>query len=337
MTRSLGAAAQLALLAAVLAYPWLVPGFWVYQIGAQSLVLGTIALSLSFLAGYGGMVSLAQVTVAGLAGYTIALTSPNGVGLGVPLPWPWRVGAALAVGTLAGTFVGLLALCTRGIQTIMITLAIAVGVFYLTQQNHSVFNGFTGFNRVVPPTVMALDFGLPLPFYYLSAGVAIAAYAGLWHLARTPFGLALQGLRDSPRRLAALGFHPPSHGVAAFAVAGFVAAAGGVLSVWYFQRISPGSIGIGPSINILVIAVIGGLGHPLGAFAGALLFTIINNFAIDLIDRERFNTLIGLTFLVVVLLSPDGLVGLWRRARSTAAAGPRWRDAVTATTKAQGE
>src|SRR3546814_6173682 len=83
--------------------------------------------------------------------------------------------------------------------------------------------------------------------------------------------------------------------------------------VWFNGRISPGSIGVDVVIDILVIAVVGGLRHPVGPFVGAIAFVLLENFAIDLIDRERFNTVIGLAFLLVVLFSPDGLLGLWNR------------------------
>ena len=78
-------------------------------------------------------------------------------------------------------------------------------------------------------------------------------------------------------------------------------------------RISPGTIGVDVVIDILVIAVVGGLRHPIGPFLGALAFVLLENFAIDLIDRERFNTVIGGAFLLIVLFSPDGLLGLWGR------------------------
>ena len=66
-------------------------------------------------------------------------------------------------------------------------------------------------------------------------------------------------------------------------------------------------------INILVIAVLGGMRHPIGAFLGAIVFVLLQNFAIDLVDRERFNLVIGGVFLAIVLFSPDGLLGLWAR------------------------
>ncbi len=76
------------------------------------------------------------------------------------------------------------------------------------------------------------------------------------------------------------------------------------------------SIGTSWLINILVIAVLGGLRHPIGPFLGAIVFVLLQNFAIDLFDRERFNLVIGAMFLAIVLFSPDGLLGLWARLRA---------------------
>ena len=80
--------------------------------------------------------------------------------------------------------------------------------------------------------------------------------------------------------------------------------------VWYNGRISPGTVGLGAMINILIIAVLGGMKHPIGAFIGAIVFVLLQNFAIDLVVRERFNLVIGGVFLAIVLFSPDGLLGL---------------------------
>ena len=116
----------------------------------------------------------------------------------------------------------------------------------------------------------------------------------------------------------ALGFSVTAHRVAAYAVAGFLAAVGGVLFTWYNGLITPGSVGTSWMINILIVAVLGGMRHPIGPFIGAVVFVLLQNFAIDLIDRERFNLVIGLVFLVIVLFSPDGLLGWWDKLREWA-------------------
>ena len=303
-------------LALLLAYPFIATPFFTFQIGAQALALGLIALSLTFLGGYGGMVSLAQMTVAGFAAYLVAIfgSSSNAV---ISLGWPWWLALvfALVLATLLAAAIGWLSVRTEGIYTIMITLAVGVAFFYLAQQNYTLFNGFQGFSKIAAPTVFDLDLREPVPFYLLVLACSLASYFFVKHLIRTPFGIALQGIRDNPRRMASLGYNVTAHRVGAYAVAGFLSAVGGVLMVWYNGRISPGTVGVGAMINILIIAVLGGMKHPIGAFIGAIVFVLLQNFAIDLVDRERFNLVIGGVFLAIVLFSPDGLLGLWMQLR----------------------
>lgn len=292
-------------------YPLAVNQFWAVQIGANALILGVIALSLMFLAGYGGMVSLAQMTIAGSAGYMIGIFGVNSAGLG--LGWPWWAAVLMALGfaTLFAAAIGWISVRTEGIYTIMITLAIGVAFFYFTRQNYAIFNGFNGFAGLKPPVVFGVNWRDPAPFYYLTLAVAGVAYLAVLYLSRSTFGLSLQAIRDNPRRANALGFNVRLHRVVAYALAGFIAAFGGIELVWLNGRISPGTIDVGRLIDILVIAVLGGLRRPIGPFIGAIVFILLQNFAIDLIDRERFNTVIGATFLLIVLFSPDGLLGQW--------------------------
>ena len=149
-------ARHVVVLALLLAFPWFATPFLTYQIGAQSLALGLIALSLTFLGGYGGMVSLAQMTVAGIAGYLMAILGTSAVAE-ISLKWPWwlAVPLAIAAATVGATFIGWLSVRTEGIYTIMITLAVGVAFYYLCLQNYSVFNGFQGFQQVYAPTVAA--------------------------------------------------------------------------------------------------------------------------------------------------------------------------------------
>ena len=132
---------------------------------------------------------------------------------------------------------------------------------------------------------------------------------------RRPFGLVLQGIRDNPRRIAALGYNVALAPHRRLWLRRLPRRSGGVLSTIYNIGISPGQISTHATITILIMAVIGGLGHPIGAFIGALIFTLVDTFAASIYDRDRFNTLIGLVFLVVVLASPDGVVGLAAQAR----------------------
>jgi len=305
---------HIVLAALLIVYPAIGSNFFLTQIGAYSLILGMIALSLMLLAGYGGMVSLAQISVAGLAGYAVAIFGLNNSGVH-GFGWPFWVVVPFAtlIAAVASALIGWISVRTEGISTIMITLAIATAFYYFVQQNYSLFNGFPGFTGIRAPEFWGVNWRDPMPFYYLSLAAAALAYGAVLYTSRSTFGLALQATRDNPRRMRALGFDVTAHKVAAYFYAGAIAGLAGVLLVWFNGRISPGTVNVAAAINVLIIAVIGGMRHPIGPFIGAVVVVLMQTFAIDIVGAERFNTLIGLFFLVIVFVSPDGLLGLWGR------------------------
>jgi branched-chain amino acid transport system permease protein len=311
--------------AILLIMPFIANGFFLIEIFATTLILGVIALSLMFLAGYGGMVSLMQLTVAGFAGYMVAVLGVSG-SANISLGWPWWLATpvALVLAMVFGTLGGALAVRTEGIYTIMITLAIAAAFYYFTNQNWALFNGHTGINTIATPKFWGVDWRSDIPFYYVTLGVAALCYFAVLYLSRAPFGLALQGVRDNPRRMAALGFNVNAHRIAAYAFAALVAGLGGVLQVWNYRQISPGSVAVERAIDVLIIAVVGGITRPVGPFIGAFIFVILRTFALDFLvkfglDGNRFRLLIGLGFLLIVFWSSDGVIGLWERWRRRAA------------------
>jgi branched-chain amino acid transport system permease protein len=322
-----GNAAILLLGLVLLFLPAITGNFILVQVVGWAMILGIIALSLMFLAGYGGMVSLAQMTVAGVSGYMITVLGASSLPT-ISLFWPWWIAAplAIAIAVAAGTLTGALSSRTEGIYTIMITLAIAAAFFYLTLQNWPIFNGFAGFTTIPAPVAFGINWKNPIPLYYLILFFAALSYVAVVYVSRAPFGLALQGVRDNPRRMEAIGYNVTAHRIAAYAFAALIASIGGILMVWLNNQISPGSAGIEATIDLLVIAVVGGLGHPIGAFVGAIIYVILRTFALDALvavglDGRRFQTLIGLGFLVIVLFSPDGVIGLWRRLSARALSG----------------
>jgi branched-chain amino acid transport system permease protein len=290
--------------------PIIASEFVLFQIFGWALILGMISLSLMFLGGYGGMVSVVQMTVAGVAGYMVAILGSSAI-TAISFGWVWwlAVPVALIIAVAFGTLAGALAVRTEGIYTIMITLAIATAFFYFARQNYVVFNGFSGFNQVLPPEVLGINWRRPTPFYYLTLVLAALSYLAVLYVSRSPFGLALQGIRDNPRRMAALGFNVTAHRIAAYSFASMIAAVGGVLLVWLNGQISPGTISVGPVIDILIIAIVGGIGHPIGPFIGAFIYVLLRTFALDMLvavglDGQRFQLLIGIGFLVIVFCRP---------------------------------
>jgi branched-chain amino acid transport system permease protein len=289
---------------ALLLYPAVASEFFLTQIGAYSLIWGLLALSLMLLAGYGGMVSLAQITSAGLAAYLVAIFGTNNMNI-YGFGWPWWVLVPFAVlaSAVASALIGAISVRTEGIYTIMITLAIATAFF----------NGHSGYAGVPTPQFWGVKWRDPLPFYYLCLFVSAVCYAAVLYASRSTFGLTLQAIRDNQRRMRALGYDVTAHKVTAYFFAGIISGLAGVLLVWFNGRISPGTVDVSQAIDVLVIAVIGGIRHPIGPFIGAVFVILIQTFAIDIVGAERFNTLIGLVFLVIVFVSPDGLLGLWGR------------------------
>lgn len=152
----------------LLIMPAIAGDYTLYQIFGWTFILGMIALSLMFLAGYGGMVSLVQMTVAGLAGYLVAIFGTSAI-TGISLGWPWYIAIPLALllAMCFGALTGWLAVRTEGIYTIMITLAIASAFFYFARQNYVIFNGFNGFNGVSPPPLLGWT-GDPPPLFTIS-------------------------------------------------------------------------------------------------------------------------------------------------------------------------
>jgi branched-chain amino acid transport system permease protein len=338
MTRAVGWARSrtgmvtIVVVALLMVYPWVMPRFWTLSIAAYAMILGIASLSLVFMAGYGGMVSLAQAALAGFAAYMVALASlepsTNAVGssLGAGLPSIPSALIAIVLATLLGAIFGAISARSYGIYFLMLTLALAVGFFYIVLQNYDIFGGHIGFAGIVGPTGQPRE--NPQAFYYLCLVAATLIYLGLRYLVRSQLGLTFQGVRDNPRRMAALGYRVALHRVTLFAIGGFVAGISGVLGAWYRGNISPGIVDLTRTIDILIIAVIGGLGYPIGAFVGAFVFLVIQVFASSInvfgfAFDERFNTLIGLGFVVIVLVAPNGLVGLADRLWQSA--GHRWQ------------
>jgi branched-chain amino acid transport system permease protein len=337
--RSREGLATLACVAFLVVYPLFMPRFWVLSIAANAMILGIVALSLVFMAGYGGMISLAQAALAGFAGYVVALASlaPTADTIGAGLPWLPSAVIALVLATLAGALFGAIASRSSGLYFLMLTLALAVGFYYVALQNYDIFEGHIGLAGVLGPTGQPRE--NPAAFYYMCLGAAAATYLGLRYVVRSQLGLTFQGIRDNPRRMRALGYWVGLHRVVLFAIGGFVAGVSGVLGVWYRGNISPGSVDLTRTIDVLIIAVIGGLGYPIGAFVGAVFFILIDVFASSVnvfgfSFDERFNTLIGLGFVIVVLVAPDGLVGLadrlWRSGTRRVGRTPRAIDPLAA-------
>jgi branched-chain amino acid transport system permease protein len=300
MARRVAVVIVLAVLALL---PMLFSTYITSAIAVPTMWLGLCAVSLTFLSRYGGMISLAQTGLFGVAGLLTAT-------LMVQSGWdPW---AAALVGILAATAVGVLfgalASSSTGTYFLMITLALAEISYYLFSAVPA-FGLHEGINAVFPPAILGDPVLHPTGNYYFILAVCVLAYLFLRYLVRTPFGIALQGVRDDPVRMTSLGFNVRLHRTLIFAIAATIAGTAGVLSAWNNTRISADSVSLGVTIGVLEGAVIGGLYGLEGAWVGALVVTVLTTYGPAFTDR--YATYIGLIFLAIVLISPGGLVGIW--------------------------
>jgi len=287
----------------VVLLPFIFSVYITSAIAVPTLWIGLCAVSLTFLSRYGGMISLAQTGLFGVAGLLTAA-------LMVQAGWdPW---AAALIGVLAATGVGLifgaLASSSTGTYFLMITLALAEISYYLFSAVPA-FGLHEGINAVFPPAILGDPVLHPTGNYYFLLVICVLVYLFLRYLVRTPFGIALQGVRDDPDRMTSLGFNVRLHRMLIFAVGAAIAGIAGVLSAWNNTRISADSVSLAVTIVVLECAVIGGLFRLEGAWVGALVVTVLTTFGPSFTDR--YATAIGIVFLAIVLISPGGLVGIW--------------------------
>jgi branched-chain amino acid transport system permease protein len=295
----------LAVVAALALVPLVFSSYFTGAVASRALYMGLAAASLTFLAAYGGMVSLAQTALYGIAGFVMARLIVNG-GMDPVLAALLAIAAGVAFGALFGA----IASGSEGIYLLMITLALGVITFYFFSQV-TAFGGHEGINGVATPGFIGDPVRHPAAIYYAALACSVGAYALVRAVARTAFGLTLQGVRDDPLRMRALGYSVRLHRTLGFAGGAFLAALAGVLGTWHETRISPGTIDVSQIIQLLTIAVIGGLYRIEGAWIGALLYTLLDTYTRGL--TGRFETWIGLILLAILILSPDGVTGLAER------------------------
>jgi branched-chain amino acid transport system permease protein len=299
-------AALLALLAvAALTLP-LWTSLFTVQLATRGLYLGILAMAFILLAGYGDMMSLALMSFASIAGYVIAIgvmTLNMDHGVLVPL--------ALAGSLVLGAVFGFIAIRAYKIYFLMMTLALSQLFYGVGMQWASVTGGQYGYTGISRPVVFGLSLMEGLPLYYLTLIVTVLSYLGLRRLVRSPFGLALQGIRDNPRRMAALGFNVQLHRYAAIVLTAAISGVAGILTTYFTGVISPARANLPQSVLVVMAALVGGVTTLEGGLLGGLLIAFLISVAGQL--TTRYWTFIGLLFILIVMFLPNGLLGRDRR------------------------
>jgi branched-chain amino acid transport system permease protein len=287
------------------AFPMLGGDFYV-NLASQIFIAAIFAASLNLLVGYGGLVSLGHAAWVGLAAYTSAwLYLRLGLGHSVTAP------AALLLTTLMAAVFGWIALHASGLGFLMITLALAQVLWGTAYRWSAVTNGDNGLSGLTRPAPFGIALDKPAAFYYFALAVTIVA---LWLIARfavSPFGAALRGMRDEPRRMAALGHNVWLVRWITFVYSGFWGAVAGLLYVYYHKYVHPTTLSLTASAEVLLSVIAGGAGTLAGPIVGAAIVLILKNYVSAYL--ERWNMLLGFVFVLIVIFMPDGIVPGVRR------------------------
>ncbi|HYJ44387.1 MAG TPA: branched-chain amino acid ABC transporter permease [Xanthobacteraceae bacterium] len=296
----------------LVAVPRVIVNEFYVNMATQVLIYALFALSINMMLGYGGMVSLGHAAYLGVAGYACILLNIAG--------YDQLTAAVLAVllsTVFAGLF-GVLSLRAPGLGFIMITLAIGQIVWGIAYRANELTGGDNGLRLPQRPRPFGISITSAENFYYFTLIVFVIALFFIWRFSRSAFGASLMGARDQPRRMSMLGHNVWLVRWLTFVMAGFWGSVAGILFVYYNVFLSPHAIALQQSAEILLMAILGGTSTLTGPVVGAVIITLIKNVASTYV--ERWNTLLGAIFVIVIVFMPYGLVPgcrqLWRRIRS---------------------
>lgn len=313
-----------ALLGLMLCLPWWIGGVYYVNLASQILIAALFAMSLNLLVGYAGLTSLGHAGYLGLSAYASAWLMTH-------LGWGHlaSAAAALAMTTTMAAFFGLIALRASGISFLMITLALGQILWGVAYRWTSVTGGDNGISGLTRPSPFGLDLGNANTFYFFTLAVFLLVWGVIAIWVRSPFGASIRGTKDQPRRMSTLGYNVWLIRWIVFIASGFFGAVAGLMYVYYHQFISPHSLSLANSAEMLLMVIAGGAGTLSGPIVGAALVVMLKNVASAYIDR--WVMLLGFVFIFIVMFVPGGIVaGVGRLGRSTALLRQRWRGKTSA-------
>jgi branched-chain amino acid transport system permease protein len=332
----------IAILLLLAATPFLFSGSQPVSTAAKICVFVVLVASYDLLLGYSGIVSFAHTMFFGIGGYGIAIAlerlGPTWSSAGIGLV------SALMLSALLAVAIGLLSLRVRAIFFSMITLAVASAAAVLASQLSDVTGGEDGLSFQLPQTLRPAFRLLSEPVfgtavngrllaYYLVFFVSLLVFLALLRIVNSPFGRALQAIRENEFRAEALGYRVVAYRTAASVISALAATiAGAMMALWLRYNGPDTTLSFSIMIDILLMVVIGGMGTMYGAVIGATLFVLAQSYLQvlmsagsaalagipllpDLIHPDRWLLWLGALFIVSVYAFPGGIVGRLRQAK----------------------
>ncbi len=306
-----------ALLAVLLAAPWLLPEYFVSQITFM-FIYGIVGLGLMLLSGYTGQISLGHAAFLAVGAYAEALLAENG------WPFPASLAVAALLGAATGVVVGLPALRVRGIYLAIATMAFGFILEEVMARWESVTGGNSG-KQVGAVSLFGWHLDTEAGFYYLCLALAVAVTFLMLNLLRSPTGRAFVAIRDSEISAQSMGIHLARYKTVSFALSAAITAIAGALYAHKLRIVTPEQFTILQSIEMVMMVVVGGLGSIHGAFFGAAFLialpqaiVLVKDYLPDSIGQATGlqPTVFGLILVGFILFEPLGLYGRWIKVRS---------------------
>jgi branched-chain amino acid transport system permease protein len=290
----IGFAVAMATLASL---PFVLPS---YQLGlaTQILIYAILAMSIDILAGFAGRTPLCHGAIFGTSTYFV-IYAVNTWGL----PLPAALGLGIVAATILAAVFALLAVRVSGVYFLLLTLALGLVVWGVCLRWSTVTGGENGLRGDLRTGILA-DARI---FYILVLGVSAGAFLAMRRFVNSPFGLTLRGIRDSESRMASMGYNVPLHVFLAFVASGFFAGLAGAFYAVFNNYVSPSAVALAQSTSGLLMAIVGGIGTLVGSYVGAALIIMLEQFVSAY--TERWQMVLGVAFILIMIFAPEGIVG----------------------------
>src|SRR5690348_602292 len=303
--------AQIAIMwIALIALPWWLPLIGGYTaLGSKVLIYAIATMGLNIVLGFTGGLSFGQAAYFGLgaygAGMTLKYLAPS---------TPLAILVGVLAGGIAATILGPLVMRRRGIYFAMITIAIGQLFYFIMVRWNEVTGGEDGLAGFSRQPIGLGQFSIPLTelnFYYLVLLCFTIAVAVMWTILQSPLGHTWVAIRENRRRMEFLGIRVERYVWAAFAIAGFITAFAGTLNALLFNFTSPQDLHWILSGNFVIMIVLGGMRSFFGPLIGVIIFVVAQDYLSSV--TSNWMTFIGMIFVLIVLLFPKGILGVFGR------------------------
>jgi branched-chain amino acid transport system permease protein len=298
---------------ALLALPLVVRDRYLQHVLVLSGIATLVAVSFNLLCGYAGLLNLGHAAFFGVGAYASAIVS---MGLGVS---PWLT---LPVGGLAaaacGVLLGIPSFRLRGPYLAIVTISFAEIIRMVAMNWVELTRGSLGLYDIPPLTALRLggrsvEFVSERSVYYVVTFFAFAAYLLVRRLVRSDFGITLESMREDESGAESIGVDTTQYKLTVFVLSAFLAGFAGALQAHYVRLISPEMLGLGETMTVLTMVLVGGLGTLAGPVVGAVAITFLSEALRalkDMLDVDIRLVLYGAILMATILFMRRGVVGL---------------------------